>query len=104
MSPADPGPRLGTPAYPPGLSTLASTVTPDPPNTLACNVANASGAHCWPLDWALVGFLDFTGGNAGTDLPDMALAATSPYHNAATDGTDIGANVPAVLAAIKGVQ
>jgi hypothetical protein len=34
----------------------------------------------------------------------MALAATSPYHNAATDGTDIGANVPAVLAAIKGVQ
>ena len=90
--------------YPAGISTVDSTVTPNPPNTSACNVANKPIVQCWPLDWALVGFLDFTGGNAGTDLPGMALAATSPYHNAATDGTDIGANVPAVLAAIKGVQ
>jgi hypothetical protein len=59
---------------------------------------------CWPLDWATVGFVDFNGGNAGTDLPGLALAPTSPYHAAGSDGLDIGANIPAVLAAIKGVQ
>ena len=47
---------------------------------------------------------DFNGGNAGTDLPGLALAPTSPYHAAGSDGLDIGANIPAVLAAIKGVQ
>jgi|ERR1017187_1022364 hypothetical protein len=94
---------IGSPPYPPGILTAASTAAPVAGQP-ACNIANKPIAQCWPLDWALVGFIDFTGGNAGRDLPGMALAATSPYHNAATDGTDIGANVPAVLAAIKGVQ
>jgi len=53
---------------------------------------------CASLNWALVGFVDFTGGSAGTDLPGLALTPTSPYHNAGSDGADIGANVPAVLA------
>jgi hypothetical protein len=94
---------LGTPVYPPGISTVNSTITPNPPDTLACNVEN-SPAQCWPYDWALVGFLDFPGGNAGTDLPGMALGLSSPWHNAGTDGLDVGANVAAVLAAVAGVQ
>ena len=94
---------IGAPLYPAGILTAASTAAPVAGHP-ACNIANKPIVQCWPLDWALVGFMDFTGGNAGTDLPGMALAATSPYHNTATDGTDIGANVPAVLAAIKGVQ
>ena len=48
------------------------------------------------MNWALVDFVDFDGGN-------YALAPTSPYHNAASDGTDIGADIPAVLASTAGV-
>jgi YVTN family beta-propeller protein len=94
----------GTPPYPSGIQTVNSTATPNPPNTNACNVANAPIAQCWPLDWALVGFLDFTGGSAGTDLPGMALAQSSPWYKAGTDTLDVGANVPAILAAVSGVQ
>ncbi len=88
-----------TPAYPPGVSTLSSNAVPvsgQPP----CNYDNKPISACWPLDWALVGFVDFVGGNAGTDLAGLALATSSPYHNAGTDGMDIGANVGAVLAAV----
>ena len=38
----------------------------------------------FPANVAAVGFVDYAGGN-------YALAANSPYNNAATDGTDIGA-------------
>jgi len=53
-----------------------------------------------PLDWALVGMLDFTGCNAGTNLAGCALSSGSPYKDAGTDGMDIGANVAAVVAAL----
>jgi len=43
-----------------------------------------------------VGFVDRTGG-------DYRLAATSPYKNMATDGTDIGADIDALEAATAGV-
>jgi hypothetical protein len=33
----------------------------------------------------------------------MALSPSSPYHDAGTDGMDIGANISAVLAAIAAV-
>ncbi len=43
----------------------------------------------------------------GTDLTssidNLVLTALSPYHNLATDGTDIGANIAAVKAATAGV-
>jgi YVTN family beta-propeller protein len=94
---------VAAPAYPAGISTVDSTATPMPAQP-ACNVANKPIAQCEPLDWALVGFEDFAGGDAGTDLPGMALSASSPYKGKGTDGLDIGANVTAVLAAIKGVQ
>jgi hypothetical protein len=37
----------------------------------------------WPATWNDVGFQNYSAGN-------YALASTSPYHGAATDGTDIG--------------
>src|ERR1700691_16655 len=92
------------PVYPTGVSSLSSSavsVAGNPP--LTCQNNNSNIQQCWPLDWTLVGFADFVGGNAGTDLPGTALTTDSPYHNAATDGMDIGANIPAVLAAIASV-
>jgi hypothetical protein len=92
------------PLYPPGVWSLSSPAISVPGNPpLSCQNNNMNIQQCWPLDWALVGFVDFAGANAGTDLAGAALAPSSPYHNAATDGTDLGANVSAVLAAIKGV-
>ncbi|MFN7994662.1 MAG: YncE family protein [Bryobacteraceae bacterium] len=61
----------------------------------ACSAPYAPAA-CYGPNWALVGFVDFNGGN-------YTLSTTSPYHNAASDGTDIGANIPVVLAATAGV-
>jgi len=94
-----------TPAYPAGVQSLsASTVSiaGNPPVT--CQNNDNVLQSCWPLDWALVGFVDLTGGNAGTDLAGLTLVGSSPLHNAATDGMDVGANVPAVLAAVSSVQ
>ena len=83
------------PEYPAGVESLSAP---------GCTFNTKSISSCWPLDWAMVGFLDFAGGNAGTKLAGLALNPSSPYHNAATDGSDIGANVAAVLAAINGIQ
>jgi hypothetical protein len=46
----------------------------------------------FPRDNAAVGFVNFAGG-------DYRLASNSPFHNAATDKTDLGANFAAVAAA-----
>ena len=67
------------PVYPAGVTSLSSSavsVAGTPP--LTCQNENSILPTCWPLDWALVGFTDFTGGSAGTDLPGLALAVTSP--------------------------
>jgi len=97
--------EFGSPVYPAAWNvyTPSSTATPVSGQP-GCAWDNKPMLACWPLDWATVGFVDFNGGNAGTDLPGLALAPTSPYHAAGSDGLDIGANIPAVLAAIKGVQ
>lgn len=50
------------------------------------------GTTCYPASVTTVQFVNFVGG-------DYALLPTSPYHNAGTDGTDIGVNMPALLAA-----
>jgi hypothetical protein len=89
---AAPG-NVKTPPYPAGIETLTST-------TNNCQYANYTESVCWPLDWALVGFSDFTGANAGTDLPGLELAPASPYKGQGTDGLDPGADVAAVLAAV----
>src|SRR5439155_1008911 len=49
-----------------------------------------------PNDDANIGYVDAAGG-------DFRLSASSPFHQAGTDGTDIGADVDEVDAATKGV-
>ncbi|PYX89676.1 MAG: hypothetical protein DMG68_04280 [Acidobacteria bacterium] len=46
-----------------------------------------------------IGFVNYNNGIGG----DYRLLPTSPYHNAASDGKDIGADVTAINAAISGV-
>jgi hypothetical protein len=85
------------------LWSVVSTTTPSS-QTIPCNYANSYSTACSALDWGLVGFVDYAGAVAGTNLAGYALAPTSPYHAAGSDGSDIGANIAAVLAATAGVQ
>jgi hypothetical protein len=93
----------GSPAYPPGMKSLSAP---------SCRTASKVYSTCWPLDWAMVGFSDFTCGGQGVGcasisnklIGGLALAPTSPYHNAGTDGLDVGANVRAVIAAISSIS
>jgi hypothetical protein len=48
----------------------------------------------YPTSYDTVGFVNLAGG-------DYRLASTSPYHNGATDGTDVGCNIDAMNAAAK---
>jgi hypothetical protein len=58
--------------------------------------ANAYPAsNFFPSNNTAVGFVNFAGGN-------YALVSTSPLHNAASDGTDVGADIAGVEAAISG--
>ena len=50
----------------------------------------------FPPDWATVKFVDFANGN-------YALAPSSPYKNAGTDGKDIGADIAGLNAATASV-
>ncbi len=68
------------------IEALPSGVTP----------ANYRAGNSFPPDWTTVQFVDWAGG-------DYYLQPTSPYHNAGTNGKDIGANVDAVEAATAGV-
>jgi len=59
----------------------------------------------FPINWAAVLFVDPTNCNAGTyAITACALQSGSPYHNAATDGKDIGSNIDAINAATAGVS
>jgi len=48
----------------------------------------------YPTSYDSVGFVNLTGGN-------YRLASRSPYHNAATDGTDVGCNIDAINAVAR---
>jgi hypothetical protein len=88
-------------SYPAANHLFEATSTETPAgDTAPCNYPAGLNAACIPLNWALVGMIDYAGGAAGTDLPGLALAPTSPYHNAGGDGSDVGANIPHVLAAV----
>ena len=50
----------------------------------------------FPPDWATVQFMDFANGN-------YALAPSSPYKNAGTDGEDLGADIVGINAATASV-
>jgi hypothetical protein len=51
----------------------------------------------YPANLSAVGFVDMANG-------DYHLAASSPYRNAALDGTDVGADIDAILTATAGVN
>jgi|HubBroStandDraft_1064217.scaffolds.fasta_scaffold00236_18 hypothetical protein len=88
-----------TPAYPAGISSRASSAIPVA-GKASCQLPNFPSLQCWGLDWALLGFVDFENGNAGTNIPGMALSPSSPYKGKGTDGMDPGVNMPAFAAAI----
>jgi Putative Ig domain len=79
------------------------------PYVFASNVIIASPTNTptsmWPAGNSFagaptaVGFVNYNNGIGG----DYRLLPTSPYHNAASDGKDIGADVTAINAAIAGV-
>ena len=90
------------PAYPtvsgavaPGILSLSSP---------GCTLNSKVIATCWPLDWALVGFIDFAGGSTGTNIAGLTLSSTSPYKHKGTDGADVGADIATVIAAINGIN
>ena len=68
------------------------------PKTPRCG-ALKSCQQFFPKDWKAVGFASFSNGNGG----DYHLTSSSPYHHAASDGKDIGADIDAVDSATNGV-
>ena len=79
-------------------SSTATPVANQPP----CNQLNKPIVQCWPLDLALVGF---SGPDSKGNLTPsgFTLSPLSAYYKAGSDGTDVGANIPAVLAAVANV-
>jgi hypothetical protein len=70
----------------------------------AGSAASYPSGNFFPKNWAAVLFTDPTNCNAGTyAIAACALQSGSPYHNAGTDGKDVGANIDAIDAATAGV-
>jgi hypothetical protein len=70
----------------------------------AGNYNNFSGDF-FPTSWSTALFSDRTDCLGGTfSVMACALQAASPYHAAATDGKDIGADIDALNAATAGVS
>ena len=70
----------------------------------AGSYSNYSG-NFFPSAWSTAAFTDATDCLGGTySLAACALQSSSPYHNAGTDGMDLGANIGAISAATYGVQ
>jgi len=64
-------------------------------NAITGSSGTYPAGNFFPANNAAVGFVDFAGGN-------YALTSASSLHNAASDGTDVGANIAAIAAAISG--
>jgi hypothetical protein len=79
-------------------------------NTFQTNGLIASPPHFGPSTWpahnlfpatpADVQFVNYNNGNGG----NYQLLSTSPYHNAGTDGKDLGADIVGLQAALAGVE
>jgi hypothetical protein len=65
---------------------------------------NTSGTPITVSTWADVQFTNFPLASDGSEIAtgDLHLKTSSPFHNGANDGTDIGANVNLVLGASNG--
>ena len=83
----------------PGNGTIAAYF----PNSTFLRGIWAAAPSCYPTgnyypaSMSAVGFVNLAGG-------DYRLSASSIYRNAALDGTDVGANIDAILAATAGVK
>ena len=53
---------------------------------------------------AAVGFVNYNNADSGFNPGNYQLIPTSSFHNAASDGRDVGANIPALLTKIAGVR
>jgi hypothetical protein len=85
------------PPYPTASHFYEATSTATPVgNPAPCNYPGGVSSMCRPLNWSTVGFVNFGAGN-------YALATTSPFHNAGSDGADIGANITAIDNAVAGI-
>ena len=51
-----------------------------------------------------VAFVDYRNGDSGFNPGNYALSSSSPLHNAASDGRDIGADINTLLSKISGVR
>jgi hypothetical protein len=79
------------------------------PYSFASNVLIATPSAWPPSLWPsgnffpatvnTVQFVNYNNGNGG----NYQLLSASPYHNAATDGTDLGANVSTIVSETTGV-
>jgi hypothetical protein len=49
-------------------------------------------------------FVDYRSGDSGFNPANYALTPSSPLHNAASDGRDVGADIPTLLTKISGVR
>ncbi len=73
------------------------------------NPGGYPSGNFWPTSWSIVDFVDSTLCPAGQGFPitnpvgDCALQSGSPYHNAGTDGADLGANMTTLASEIAGV-
>jgi len=73
------------------------------------NPGGYPAGNFWPTSWPVVDFVDSTNCPAGVGFPQTyavticALQAGSPYHNAGTDGADLGANESLINSAIQNV-
>lgn len=113
---------LGQTTFPPDVFVGPGTPIRLPGATITKNVmANAKPGYSlaeanWPagnfingVTTASVGYVSgsevgWSTADPATDVvPRFALAPSSPYHNAGTDGTDIGANMTTLAAALSGV-
>ncbi len=61
----------------------------------ASGSGNTMASNLFPATQAAIQFVNYAGAN-------YRLSASSPLHNAASDGTDVGANISAIDAAISG--
>jgi len=50
------------------------------------------------------GFTNYGSGNSGFNPANYVITTSSPLHNAASDGKDLGADIPTLLSAIAGVR
>ncbi len=62
------------------------------------NQTCGGGTTCFPTNWATASTIDIRNCNGGTyDIGKCALQPGSPYHNAGSDGRDLGADVRTLL-------